>query len=352
MSSERQKAKILIAEDDAVSRRLLAAFAEKRGYDVIAAHNGEEALEQLSCDAAPRLAVLDWMMPGMEGTEVCRRLREQACDGPYIYVLLLTARTDREDLLRGLESGADDYVRKPFDPAELEARLRTGQRILDLQDKLIAAREELRFRATHDALTAVGTRAIVLESLARESARQLREGAPFGVILLDVDHFKDVNDRYGHLCGDAVLKEIATAIKDSVRPYDTVGRYGGEEFLVVVPRTNAESSLGIAERIRKAIRSRAITTNGSTLSVTASFGVAASAEGVAVPSDVLLHAADEALYRAKSNGRNRCELATSFVPAPAAPSLAGSAPASPALTVRTTADHAPATSAPGTSRKS
>lgn len=223
----KQRTSILIAEDDPVSRRVLEAFVEKRGYEVVLASNGERALELLSGEAAPRLAILDWMMPGMEGTEVCRQLREQAGERPYIYVLLLTARTDREDLLAGLQSGADDYIRKPFDPAELDARLRTGQRILDLQDKLIAARNELRFRATHDSLTGVGTRGVVLETLNREHSRQQREGGAFGVILLDIDHFKEVNDNYGHLCGDSVLREIAAAIKDSLRPYDTVGRYGG-----------------------------------------------------------------------------------------------------------------------------
>ena len=308
MTIDKHKEKILIAEDDAVSRRLLEAFAEKRGYDVIAARNGHEALELLTGEEAPRLAVLDWMMPGMEGTEVCHWLRQQGGDRPYIYVLLLTARTDRSDLLQGLQSGADDYIRKPFDPAELDARLRTGQRILDLQDKLIAAREELRFRATHDPLTGLGTRAVVLESLAREYSRQQREGGAFGVILLDIDYFKEINDRYGHLCGDSVLRGIAVAIKESLRPYDTVGRYGGEEFLAVVPNANAASSLRIAERIRKAIASRAVTVSGDTLQVTASIGVAASTESEPMIPNALLHVADEALYRAKNNGRDRCEL--------------------------------------------
>ncbi|HTU34362.1 MAG TPA: diguanylate cyclase [Candidatus Acidoferrum sp.] len=313
MTTDKPKEKILIAEDEPVSRRLLEAFAKKREYDVISATNGHEALEMLSGEQAPRLAILDWMMPGIEGTEVCRRLRQQGGDRPYIYVLLLTARTDRADLLQGLESGADDYVKKPFDPAELDARLRTGRRILDLQDKLIATREELRFRATHDALTGLGTRAIVLESLAREYSRQQREGGAFGIILLDIDHFKEINDRHGHLCGDTVLREIALAIKESLRPYDTVGRYGGEEFLAVVPNANAESTLKIAERIRRAIGSRVVAATGDTVGVTASLGVAASTETEPMIPNALLHAADEALYRAKSNGRNRCEVASRLI---------------------------------------
>jgi two-component system, cell cycle response regulator len=211
-------------------------------------------------------------------------------------------------LLRGLQAGADDYVRKPFDPAELEARLRTGQRILDLQDKLIAAREELRFRATHDPLTGLANRAVILETLNREHSRQEREGGTFGIILADIDHFKQVNDRSGHLCGDNVLREIASTMKDSVRPYDTVGRYGGEEFLIIVPETDAQTTLRIAERIRRAVESRVIVGRESASRVTASFGVAASTDPVPVRPQTLLNLADEALYRAKSNGRNRCEL--------------------------------------------
>lgn len=321
----KQRTSILIAEDDPVSRRVLEAFVEKRGYEVVLASNGERALELLSGEAAPRLAILDWMMPGMEGTEVCRQLREQAGERPYIYVLLLTARTDREDLLAGLQSGADDYIRKPFDPAELDARLRTGQRILDLQDKLIAARDELRFRATHDSLTGVGTRGVVLETLNREHSRQQREGGAFGVILLDIDHFKEVNDNYGHLCGDSVLREIAAAIKDSLRPYDTVGRYGGEEFLIVVPQADSENAVRIAQRIRKAIRSRAVAANGTEVRVTASFGVATSTQAEPAIPEALLRAADEALYRAKSNGRNRCEFATAFSAEPGRAGLSSEA---------------------------
>lgn len=303
------KPKILIAEDDVVSRRLLEAFVLKRGYEVITAGNGEEALQCLSEDGGPRLAILDWVMPGMEGTEVCRRVREQSAERPYTYLLLLTARTEREDLLQGLQSGADDYVRKPFDPPELDARLRTGQRIIELQDKLIAAREALRFGATHDALTGLANRSVILENLNREYARQKREKGKFAIILADIDHFKEVNDNYGHLCGDDVLRQVAGAMRESVRSYDTVGRYGGEEFLVIVPEADTSTAVGIAERIRKAIESLVIPCRDRRIQVTASFGIAASARAESPLPQTLLHSADDALYRAKSNGRNRCELA-------------------------------------------
>ena len=308
------KTKILIADDSLLSRRILEAFLVKRDYEVVSANNGEEAFRLLSADDAPRLAVLDWMMPGMEGTQVCRMVREQSGDRPYVYILLLTARTEREDLLKGLEAGADDYITKPFDPAEFHARLRVGRRILDLQDNLIAARDELRFRATHDALTGVANRAVILETLRREQSRQEREGGSFGLIIADIDHFKNVNDTYGHLAGDSVLKAVTKTMETTLRPYDSVGRYGGEEFLIVVPRSDATAALSVAERIRKAIAAKPIQTDAGEVQVTASLGVAASMEPSRIDSKALLQLADEALYRAKQNGRNRSELA--LAPAP------------------------------------
>lgn len=316
--TDNPKPKILIAEDDPVSRRLLEAFALKRGYEVVSANNGEEALEHLSGKGAPRLAVLDWMMPGVDGTEVCRRLRQESTDRPYVYVLLLTARTEREDLLQGLQSGADDYIRKPFDPPELDARLRTGQRILDLQDKLIAAREELRFRATYDELTGLLNRGAILEVLNREHFRQRRERGDFGIILADIDHFKQINDAHGHLCGDDVLRGVARTMRESVRPYDSVGRYGGEEFLIVLSQTDEPTVRRIAERIRKAIDSRVIVWSEKDIPVTASFGVTASAGSQPIQPQLLLRSADEALYRAKNNGRNRCEMAVQPLSVPTA----------------------------------
>src|SRR5580658_1398221 len=313
--------KILIADDSPVSRRILEAFLVKRDYDVISVADGEEALRLLSREDAPRLAVLDWMMPGLEGTRVCRKLREQSEDKPYVYVLLLTARTEKADLLKGLDSGADDYITKPFDPPELLARLSVGRRILDLQDKLIAARDELRFRASHDTLTGVSNRAVILETLRREQSRQEREGGSFGIIMVDLDHFKSVNDTYGHLCGDAVLHETAKIMQASLRPYDVVGRYGGEEFLIVVPRSDAPSAQRVAERIRKAIAAKPIPTSAGEIRITASFGVAASTDATRMESQHLLQLADDALYRAKQNGRNRSELALA-APIPEAAPLA------------------------------
>ena len=306
---EKPPIRILIAEDDPVSRRVLEVFLLKRGFEVITATNGTDALEILEKEGAPRLALLDWMMPGMEGIQVCQKVRERNSQA-YVYILLLTARSQKEDLLRGLESGGDDYLTKPFDPQELHARLRVGMRILDLQDSLIAAREELRFRALHDALTGLLNRGAILETLRREHSRQIRAGGSFGIIMLDLDHFKKINDSQGHSCGDAVLQEAARRMTSSVRGYDSVGRYGGEEFLIVVPSADMAATLGLAERIRKTIESAPIATKEGDIKITASLGVASSMEGKRLDSDSVLRLADEALYRAKARGRNCSEPAT------------------------------------------
>ncbi|HTZ74543.1 MAG TPA: diguanylate cyclase [Candidatus Aquilonibacter sp.] len=296
--------RILIAEDDPISRRMLQSFLMKWDYQVIAASNGTEALKILNHPDAPPLALLDWMMPGMEGPEICREIRRDP-DRPYIYVLLLTGRSQKEDLLKGLEAGADDYLTKPFDAQELRARLVVGQRILDLQHHLLAATDELRFRASHDMLTGLANRAAVLEAVHREHARQLRDGGSFGIILADLDHFKAVNDTYGHLTGDAVLKEAADRMKSSIRTYDTVGRYGGEEFLIVVPNGDASGTAAVAERIRSAISERPMITESGPVSITASLGLAIST--IDAETRDLLRSADEALYYAKARGRNRVE---------------------------------------------
>ncbi len=301
--------RILIADDDPISRRMLQAFLTKWGYEVVVAQNGIEALQILAEDQAPALAILDWVMPGLEGPQVCQRLR-QLPERPYIYILLLTAKGHKGDLLRGLESGADDYLTKPFDALELRARLRVGKRILALQDRLIAAREELRFHATHDPLTGLANRAVALDALQRECSRQVREHNSLGVILLDLDHFKSINDTHGHLCGDSVLKDAARRIAQCVRPYDTVGRYGGEEFLVVAPSCDGPATLALAERIRLRIDSEPVCGERGPVRVTASCGVAVSEEPAPMASVEILQRADAALYEAKFQGRNRSVLAS------------------------------------------
>jgi two-component system, cell cycle response regulator len=309
MSNEaKPKKRVLIAEDDPVSRHLLKSFLVKWGYDVLVETNGMAALRMLEGDETLRLAILDWMMPGLEGVEICRRIREHK-NRPYVYVLLLTARSEKRDLLRGLELGADDYLTKPFDSEELRARLLVGERILKLQDQLIASREELRFRATHDELTGISNRAAIMEELGSELSRQVREHRSFGIILVDIDHFKNVNDTYGHLCGDEVLQAVTRRMKECIRPYDAIGRYGGEEFLILASNTDAAGTLALAERIRSVVESNPVPTQAGEVSVTASLGVAISVDARNADPQMLLRRADKALYRAKDQGRNRCELA-------------------------------------------
>ena len=300
--------RMLIAEDDAASRRLLEANLKRWGYEAVVCVNGREALDALMRDDGPCLAVLDWMMPELDGVEVCRRLRARG-EEPYIYIILLTARTEKEDLLLGLEAGADDYLVKPFDALELRARLRAGRRILDLQMQLIAARERLREQATHDPLTALYNHSAVLDVLRREVARGLRERLPLGVLMMDIDLFKRVNDSLGHVVGDEVLRDIADRLRDTVREYDSVGRYGGEEFLAILPDCDEENSRGVAERIRRAIESAPFATPRGDVSLTMSLGLANAPGRDVVDGAALVRAADAALYRAKHLGRNRTELA-------------------------------------------
>ena len=297
---------VLIADDDSVSRRMLANMLQQWNYEVAPACDGAEAWRLLQQDNAPQLAILDWMMPGMTGPAVCGEVRKRNQE-PYTYILLLTARADKQDLIEGMESGADDYLTKPFDAQELKVRLRAGLRILELQAQLLAAREALREQATRDPLTCLWNRYSILDILNREVNRATREGTGLAVIMADLDHFKQVNDTYGHLAGDAVLREVARRMQASVRNYDAVGRYGGEEFLIVLPGSLEMSALQLAERLRETICAESIAFAESCLRASISLGVTAWSAGTQVAPDMLIRAADEALYRAKAGGRNRVE---------------------------------------------
>jgi diguanylate cyclase (GGDEF)-like protein len=300
--------KILIAEDEPVSLRLLEAFLRKWGYAVVAVTKGDDALALLEVQDPPRLAILDWMMPGIEGVEICRRVRDKT-ERPYTYMILLTARDHKQSLLAGLRAGADDYLSKPFDAEELRARLQVGERILKVQDELIAARDALHFQATHDVLTGVASRGAAFDFLVRELARARRENKSVGIVLADIDHFKAVNDKCGHMAGDLVLQEIARRMTKCTRPYDCVGRYGGEEFLMVFPSSTDEGILRLADRMRKAISGTPVQTPEGEITVTASFGALLTHGCGQNDVNELLRLVDVALYRAKHAGRNRVERA-------------------------------------------
>jgi diguanylate cyclase (GGDEF)-like protein len=298
--------RILIADDSIVSRHVLDATLRKWGYEVVVACDGVEAWNVLEGEDAPKLAILDWVMPGLTGPEVCRRVRERLKEkDTYTYILLLTSKSLKEDLIEGMEAGADDYVTKPFDQHELKVRLRAGTRIIDLQRELVAAKDELREQATKDFLTRIWNRSSILDILHRELMRGGREKRPVGVVLADLDHFKSVNDTYGHFAGDAVLREFARRMQISIRAYDAIGRYGGEEFLVILPGCDKSATLDKAERMRAALDAEPMLINDERRLVTCSFGATTWRPGDAASPDALIRVADDALYAAKHQGRNR-----------------------------------------------
>ena len=294
--------RILIAEDDLTSRTILVAIVKKWGYVPVAVVDGEAAWDALRKEGAPQLAILDWNMPGLNGLDVCRKLREiDTVDPPYI--IFLTSRSDKYSIVEGLEAGANDYVIKPYDNAELWARVRVGQRMIEMQTAMNAAKKALNHEAKHDPLTGILNRRAILDSLQKEIARAMRHGSRFSIGMCDIDHFKQVNDRHGHQTGDDVLRGFVHIFQDCLRDYDLIGRYGGEEFLVVAPCSSGGKEEDLYERLRARVAEQGIATRSGSVSVTVSIGVAGN-RGTGSTDD-LLAAADSALYRAKKAGRNR-----------------------------------------------
>jgi len=306
MLEESSRVKILVAEDDPVIRLLLKTHLTHWGHEVVLCSDGAEAWDVLQQDDCPKLAILDWMMPKKDGLQICTELRNSGKE-PYVYVVFLTSKSGKENVVRGLEAGADDYIIKPFDYNELRTRIRAGARIVRLQDDLIAALKASEFQASHDALTHLWNRSAIFEILQRELTRSSREKTPVSAIMADLDHFKRINDEHGHLMGDAVLKEAAQRFVSSMRPYDSCGRYGGEEFLMVIPGSNREMALQIAERLRSSFAGKPIIIQEDTIEITISLGVATAELEEKRNMDLLIRNADEALYRAKNLGRNRVE---------------------------------------------
>jgi len=292
-----QPVKILLAEDSAVDRRLVEGFLGQWCLDYTVAEDGVEAWGLLQKPDPPTLALLDWVLPGIDGLELCRRIRMLGANGSYIYTVMLTAKDRKRHLLTAMEAGADDYLAKPVDPSELKARILAGKRILELQ-------QSLRFAATHDFLTGLLNRAEILAALERELSRSEREDRAAGIILVDVDHFKEVNDTLGHAAGDAVLKEVAQRLRSDLRVYDLAGRLGGEEFLLLLPGCDLRNVTRRAEEIRDLVAKQLVVTPLGAASVTVSMGVAVSNCVPGSPLGPVLQRADEALYCAKRAGRN------------------------------------------------
>jgi two-component system cell cycle response regulator len=292
--------RILIAEDELIQRRLLERLLTRWGHEVITAMDGQQAWAALQSENPPDLAILDWVMPGMDGPKICRELRKNTLR-KYIYIVLLTAKDRTQDLVEAMEAGADEYLAKPFDAQELKARLIASKRLLDLQEQLVRANRSLEFQASHDTLTGLYNRGAIVGILKNELARALRERKPVSVILADVDHFKKVNDTQGHSAGDAVLRRAAEKMKCSVRTYDSVGRYGGEEFLIVLPGCSLSMAVERAEQLRLVLGEPS--SDPSEIQITVSMGVEAAQAQTKI--EELLSKADEALYQAKRDGRNR-----------------------------------------------
>ncbi|HWZ83998.1 MAG TPA: diguanylate cyclase [Terriglobales bacterium] len=298
---------VLIAEDSAVYRKLLSSHLQDWGFNLTIAKDGSEAWELLQRSDCPKLALLDWVLPGIDGIELCRKIRSAGTERAYTYVILLTGKSNKEDLLEAMQAGTDDYLVKPFDEMELKARLLVGQRIIALHEQLVAARESMRHAATHDFLTGVMNRRAIMESLHRELERAKRDKKPVSVILVDIDHFKNVNDTLGHLFGDEALREVAKRLAAKLRVYDGVGRYGGEEFLLILPDCELKDALLRADDVRACIASEPITSAEVSKAVTISIGVASSTAQTGKDTESLLQHADQGLYAAKRNGRNRVE---------------------------------------------
>lgn len=298
---------ILIAEDDPVSRMLLEKILVKAGYEVATVSNGREALESFSKKFFP-IVLTDWMMPQMDGLQLCREIRKNVSTG-YVFIFILTARDSVDDLVAGLEAGADDYLIKPFNRAELIARLKTATRVLELEKSLKDANEEIRILSITDTLTKCYNRTYMDEQLPKELKRAIRYNHPISLVMVDIDHFKRVNDTYGHQAGDEVLKEFVRSINKLIRSdVDWVARYGGEEFLVVFPETDFERAEALAERLRREISQKTIQINEEEIRVTASFGVSGFTSSPSlkeVSYEAMISLADESLYKAKEEGRNR-----------------------------------------------
>ena len=289
--------KILIADDDRVSLLVLKGALQDWDYDVLPVGDGEAAWDALQKADRPAMAILDWDMPGMDGVEVCRRVRLES-PSPYVYLIVLTSKRETEFIVQAMDAGADDFIAKPFQIEELQVRVRAGRRIAELH-------HELQQRALTDALTCVWNRGAIMQALVRELARRLRAADSAAVALIDIDHFKRINDTHGHAAGDAVLQEVARRIATGLRPPDIFGRYGGEEFLFILPQCGQAEAIQVAERVRQCVSATTVEGAFGQVQITISIGVASISASSQESANGLLERADAALYAAKRAGRDR-----------------------------------------------
>lgn len=300
--------RVLVADDDVVSRMMLQGAVEGLGHECLVAQDGAEAW-RLFVDHPPDVLITDRVMPGIDGLELCRRVRD-AAGQTYTYIVLATVLSERDDVVKGMEAGADDYLTKPLDPFDLQTRLIAAERVTSLHAELGRYRDELARLACTDPLTQVRNRLSLDDDLRGLHARSRRYGRSYCVAMCDVDLFKPYNDIVGHQAGDDVLRAVAAALAAQAREGDGVYRYGGEEFLVVLPEQDLEAAAAAAERLRRAVEGLGIAHPGGTAGVvTISVGIAAFDPRCNTADDELLEQADMALYRAKQAGRNRVVVA-------------------------------------------
>jgi diguanylate cyclase (GGDEF)-like protein len=293
--------RILLADDDQVSLVWLAHLLQSWDYEVETVNNGLKAFSALSRQDGPMVAIIDWMMPGLDGIEICQRIKKDP-RFRFHYLIMLTGKSDTDDIVRALQSGADDFIIKPFIREELQVRLRAGARIIELQQELLE-------KASHDELTTILNRRMLIDMAGRELERAWRSNAPLALLMLDLDFFKKINDTYGHLVGDAVLIEVAQRFKSGLRALDIFGRYGGEEFMVLLPGCDVNFARIVADHLRLLVSEKTIDFQGQSLSISVSIGIAvATFNNKALNNKItlvdLIGQADHALYQAKRAGRN------------------------------------------------
>lgn len=297
--------RVLVAEDDSTSRKLLTYVLQGWGYEVHAVLDGRHALDGLMADDPAPMAILDWEMPELDGVEVCRLSRATVTPSPP-YIILLTARSAKEDIVAGLDAGANDFLTKPFHKEELRARVEVGRRFVELNRELLASREQLQVQALTDALTGIMNRRAILQMLAHEMARAERTGDTLAVGMMDIDFFKHINDTYGHAAGDEVLLEVVRRSTAVLRAADSLGRFGGDEFLLILGGADAEAVEHVLKRVRQTVSASPVVAGDHDLELSVSIGGAVW-RGESI--DHLIRAADDALYAVKARGRNQVVMA-------------------------------------------
>ena len=296
--------RILIVDDNLDNLQMAADTVRFAGHEPVTAQNGYDALDVLAATGI-QFVIADWMMPEMDGLELVNRIRAQFSER-YIYIIMLTAKGEPDDVAEGLEGGADDYISKPFLPREMRARISTGVRIIDVQSRLAESVEAMRTLADRDHLTRLYNRRYF-----NELATEMLATHPIAsLFMLDIDHFKQVNDNYGHIAGDSVLRQVAALCEQTADTNGTMGRYGGEEFIGILPGCNGKDALKLTDELRQTIAQTPMKLTGDVIHVTVSIGIAVYQASLSPSLLDLVKTADDALYRAKTHGRNRVELAS------------------------------------------